>query len=274
MGVFRFLIFGHFLFEAIFFLCTFCFSIYLFFIDLKLAVLFFIGLNAYYYANKFLFSWLIGEGQTEEAKNTISTRFLKILFLFIGGAFLIGKISVAGVMVDSAFISGYYTHWVEKYKLQNEGKDKVLETNIGRFYLKKYDKQYINLDFEARKCLFEYYCPDANFVNNLFFVYRRDYPQEIKNIVYVDGFIRATEYGKEILKNTKLELKSAGDVEVFLQKMDRWHGKRIENFVYEHFGIYLVICCIGYGFLFALLVLQYLFFGNWGLSWLFPNSKF
>lgn len=75
-----------------------------------MAVLFFIGLNAYYYANKFLFSWLIGEGQTEEAKNTISTRFLKILFLFIGGVFLIGKISVAGVMVDSAFISGYHTH--------------------------------------------------------------------------------------------------------------------------------------------------------------------
>nr|DAW81579.1 MAG TPA: hypothetical protein [Caudoviricetes sp.] len=274
MGVFRFLIFGHFLFEAVFFLCAFCFSIYLFFIDLKLAVLFFIGLNAYYWVNKFLFNWLISENPSEEAKNTISTRFFKILFIFIGGAFLIGKISIAGVMVDSAFISGYQTYGVEKYKLQNEGDDKVFETNIGRFILKKYDKQYINLDFEARKCLFEYYCPDEDFVNNLFFVYRRDYPQEIKNIAYTNGFIKATEEGKKILKTVKLEPKSADDVEAFLQKMDWWHGKRIENFVYEYSDIYLVVCCIGYGFLFALLVLQYLFFGKWGLSWLFPNSKF
>ena len=39
-------------------------------------------------------------------------------------------------MVDSAFISGYQTYGVEKYKLQNEGDDKVFETNIGRFILK------------------------------------------------------------------------------------------------------------------------------------------
>ena len=274
MSAFRFLIFGHFLFEAILFLCTFCFLIYLFFIDLKLAVLFFIGLNAYCWGNKFLFSWLIGENQTEEAKNTIGTRFLKILFLFIGGAYLVGKISAAWIIIDSAFISGYHTYEVEKYKLQNEGEDKVLETNIGRFYLKKYDKQYINLDFEARRCLFEYYCPDANFVNNLFFVYKRNYPQEIKNIVYADSFIRATEYGKELLKNTKLELRDISDVEMFLQKLDWWYGKRMENFVLEYSDKYLTICATGYGFLFVLLVLQYLFFGKWGLSWLFPSREF
>nr|DAM37181.1 MAG TPA: hypothetical protein [Caudoviricetes sp.] len=93
-------------------------------------------------------------------------------------------------------------------------------------------------------------------------------------MAYTNGFIKATEEGKKILKTVKLEPKSADDVEAFLQKMDWWHGKRIENFVYEYSDIYLVVCCIGYGFLFALLVLQYLFFGKWGLSWLFPNSKF